>query len=90
MEECLSTACVSILVNGGSSDPFNMNRGVRQGDALSPFPFLITVEGLKCIIDKAKEVGLIDCVFISESLTTYLYYSLPMTHCFLFLLILRS
>lgn len=41
---------------------------VRQGDFLSLFLFLLMVEGLKCLLDKAKEVGLINGIFISTTL----------------------
>lgn len=37
---------------------------------LCPFLFLIAVEGLKCLLDKAKEMGLIDGVWINSSITS--------------------
>lgn len=40
----------------------------KQGDSLSPFLFLLAVEGLKCFLEKAKEVGLIDGIFTSAAL----------------------
>lgn len=46
-----------------------MQREVRQGDSLSLSPlFLIVVEGLKCLLDKAVELGLIDGIFISDAI----------------------
>lgn len=68
MNKYLSIARVSILMNESSLVPFNMNHGVRQGDTLSPFLFIIIVEELKCMLDKAREGGLIDGIFILESL----------------------
>ena len=47
----------SILVNGSPSDPFSPSRGIRQGDPLSPFLFVILMEGLSRLIKKAKNEG---------------------------------
>lgn len=48
-----------ILVNGSPSEPFSPLRGIRQGDPLSPFLFVILMEGLSKIIAKAKNEGTI-------------------------------
>eukprot|EP00253_Pinus_taeda_P034616 PITA_34616 len=47
----------SILVNGAPSAPFTPSRGIRQGDPLSPFLFVILMEGLSRIIAKKKAEG---------------------------------
>lgn len=64
--ECLSTAKFSVLINGSPSSNYTMGRGVRQGDPLFPFLFLIAVEGLKCLLPKATDMGLIDAVRLSN------------------------
>eukprot|EP00253_Pinus_taeda_P022158 PITA_22158 len=47
----------SILVNGTPSTPFSPSRGIRQGDPLSPFLFVILMEGLSKLIAKRKADG---------------------------------
>jgi len=43
---CLISSSVSILVNGSPTKEFMLERWLRQGDPLTPFLFLIVVEGL--------------------------------------------
>lgn len=48
----ISSTNFSILVNETPSQPFKSTRGLRQGDPLSPFLFIIVVEGLGRYIKK--------------------------------------
>ena len=43
---CMSSATISILINGSPSQEFVPKRGLRQGDPLAPLLFNIVVEGL--------------------------------------------
>lgn len=58
MTECIKTAELSILINGSPSKPFKMQKGLRQGDPLSPFLFNLAGEVLNLIIQKATRRGL--------------------------------
>lgn len=58
MKGCISFARVSILLNGSPSLEFCPQKGLRQGDPLSPFLFNVIVEGLNILISRAKELGL--------------------------------
>ncbi|XP_050233348.1 uncharacterized protein LOC126681836 [Mercurialis annua] len=58
MSCCFSLATTSVLVNGSPDDPISLQRGVGQGDPISPYQFVLAVEGLKCLLDKIMELGL--------------------------------
>ncbi|XP_057739706.1 uncharacterized protein LOC130956720 [Arachis stenosperma] len=51
--ECIRSASISILVNRSPLKPFKMERGLRQGDSLSPFLFVLVVDVLNKMIGKA-------------------------------------
>lgn len=51
--ECITMVSYSILVNGEPKAMIYPTRGIRQGDALSPYLFLFCVEGLNGILKQA-------------------------------------
>ena len=54
---CIGTVSFSILINGTPSGFFQSSRGLRQGDPLSPYLFVIVMEALSCLLKRAKEEG---------------------------------
>ena len=49
---CISSVSYSILVNGESQANIKPSRGIRQGDPLSPYLFLLCSKGLNGLIKK--------------------------------------
>ena len=53
----ISTMKFSILINGSPSDFFQSSRGLRQGDPLSPYLFVIVMEAFSCLLRRAISGG---------------------------------
>ncbi|XP_024640828.1 uncharacterized protein [Medicago truncatula] len=58
IRECVGTATASVLVNGSPTDEFSLERGLRQGDPLSPFLFLLAAEGLNVLMKALVDTDL--------------------------------
>ena len=58
MLRCLKSASISMLVNRNPTKEFYPQRGLKQGDPLSPLLFNIVVEGLSGLMSKAINRGL--------------------------------
>lgn len=71
--ECIATPRISILVNGASEGFFEISRGLKQGDPLSPFLFIIMAESLGRVINWAREKGQLVGIKITSNME-------PITH----------
>ncbi|XP_022007581.1 uncharacterized protein LOC110906813 [Helianthus annuus] len=72
----LESSRASVLINGSPTLEFQCYRGVRQGDSLSPFIFIIAMEALTNFIEKAKGLGLLRGIHLPNngpSLTHLMY-----------------
>ena len=54
---CVTTTSFSILLNGKPYGNVLPSRGIRQGDPLSPYLFLLCVEGFTSLLAKAENDG---------------------------------
>nr|GEW57816.1 RNA-directed DNA polymerase, eukaryota, reverse transcriptase zinc-binding domain protein [Tanacetum cinerariifolium] len=73
IQECLRYAHTSVLLNGSPTSEFSIKRGLRQGDPLSPFLFVLIMEGFHVAIKDAAHANLIKgvsvgnpCIFLSH------------------------
>jgi hypothetical protein len=47
----ISTVSFSVLFNGERLESFPPTRGIRQGDPISPYLFLLAAEGISCLLN---------------------------------------
>ena len=59
ISECVGTATASVLVNGSPTEEFPIERGLQQGDPLSPFLFLLAAEGFNVMMTSVVEAGVV-------------------------------
>ncbi|GKA19420.1 RNA-directed DNA polymerase, eukaryota, reverse transcriptase zinc-binding domain protein [Tanacetum coccineum] len=73
----LKSSRASILVNGSPTSEFSLKRGLRQGDPLSPFLFIIVMEGLHIALKDGLTANLFQGVKIgsSEIRLSHLFYA---------------
>lgn len=52
---CVSTVNYSMVVNGKPKKNYKCTQGLKQGDPLAPYLFLIFIEELSSLINNSKQ-----------------------------------
>ncbi|CAL9019813.1 unnamed protein product, partial [Prunus brigantina] len=63
---CVNSVSFAVLLNGKPGSPFIPSRGLRQGDPLSPYLFLLVCEVLSLNLSKHVEEGHIQGIKLSR------------------------
>jgi hypothetical protein len=75
---CVTTVNYRVWFNSDETERFKLTRGLRQGDPLSPYLFLICAEGLSSLLTYKEEVGSLQGVRVCRGHRRYLIYFLLM------------
>jgi hypothetical protein len=59
IKDILCSSTSQVLLNGVPNKPIKCKRGVRQGDPLSPFLFVMVADLLETIINRAFQLNLL-------------------------------
>lgn len=54
---CVASSSLSIVWNGVRLENFSPNRGLQQGDPMSPYLFVLCMERLSAMISQKVESG---------------------------------
>ena len=66
---CVRTVTYSVVINGSPCGYIVPTRGLRQGDPLSPYLFLLCMEGFSALLKNTKERGTIHGVSVTRVAT---------------------
>ena len=67
---CVSTPSFFVRINGKVFDNIKPTKGLRQGDPLSPYLFLLCTEGFTALLTKKKAEGKLHGVSIGRRAPT--------------------
>ncbi|GJX33316.1 RNA-directed DNA polymerase, eukaryota [Tanacetum coccineum] len=57
IQECLRSSRGSVLVNGSTTEEFQFYKGLKQGDPLSPFLFILVMESLHLSFKRVEDAA---------------------------------
>ncbi|GKA78598.1 RNA-directed DNA polymerase, eukaryota, reverse transcriptase zinc-binding domain protein, partial [Tanacetum coccineum] len=76
IQSCLRSSRGSILINGSPTKEFQFFRGLKQGDPLSTFLFILVMESLHISFQRVVDAGLFNGINLSSTVNlSHLFYT---------------
>nr|GEW46894.1 RNA-directed DNA polymerase, eukaryota [Tanacetum cinerariifolium] len=76
IQSCLRSSRGSVIVNGIPTEEFQFYKGLKQGDPLSPFLFILVLESLHISFQRVVDVGLFKGIELALSLNlSHMFYA---------------
>ncbi|GJR59196.1 RNA-directed DNA polymerase, eukaryota [Tanacetum coccineum] len=73
---CLTSSMASILVNGSPTSEFQFHRGLKQGDPLAPYLFILVMESLHLSFSRVIDAGIFTGIRIDPTtMISHLFYA---------------
>nr|GEV87888.1 RNA-directed DNA polymerase, eukaryota [Tanacetum cinerariifolium] len=74
---CLKSSIGSILVNGSPTEEFQFGKGLKQGDPLSPFLFILIMESLHLSFQRIVDAGMFHGIKLGRGLVnlSHMFYA---------------
>ncbi|GJW29957.1 RNA-directed DNA polymerase, eukaryota, reverse transcriptase zinc-binding domain protein [Tanacetum coccineum] len=75
-QSCLRSSRGSIIINGSPTEEFQFYKGLKQGDPLSPFLFILVMESLHLSFQRVVDAGMYKGIKLSPSLNlSHMFYT---------------
>lgn len=63
----VTSVSFSVLLNGDCLESFTPSRGIRQGDPIFPYLFVLAAEGLSCLLKSRNQSSLLKGIKVAPS-----------------------
>jgi hypothetical protein len=63
----VSSVSFSVLFNGAPLEEFRPSRGLRQGDPISPYMFLLAAEGLSGLLKNSRQSSVLEGIKVAPT-----------------------
>ncbi|GKE66927.1 RNA-directed DNA polymerase, eukaryota [Tanacetum coccineum] len=76
IQECIRSSWGPVLVNGSPTEEFQFFKGLKQGDPLSPFIFILVMESLHISFKRAVDEGMFNGIVLNSAMhLSHMFYA---------------